>query len=501
MILTLPVTNISELGAQFNAEFTLRGDFEILHYGFVWFPESYPALENSEKLIFSGNITETKFSGQISTTLVENRNYHVRSFVQTADFTVYGKDVEFLSLGSKSPRIISVDPLQGSWGDTIRISGKSFSYKEENNVVRLGEIEGNQIYASDTLIKIIVPAILNQNTVSVSVSVQGNTAVSSEDFNYLIPELVTISPLTGSFLDTIIISGNNFGKSVNYNTVYFNDFSANIIACSSNQIKAVVPSGLTSAASSLKLVTVGQEFFYRDPFILNPPVINSFEPDTAFHPQEIITIFGKNFNPDLQGNAVNLGNFMAEVIEASANYIKIRLPDQLIPVYQVSEFGDASLEVWTGGQSAEASGKLNIYWHSTWTRKKDFPGPARANAVGFSIGDKGFYGTGGNDGWTTVFNDFWEYDPVSDSWTRIVDFPGNPRAGAVAFSLDNRGYVGTGSDAIAYNNDPFVEQALLNDFYYYTLSSGVWSGIADFPGWPVLCSEFCGEWRGLYRCW
>ena len=134
----------------------------------------------------------------------------------------------------------------------------------------------------------------------------------------------------------------------------------------------------------------------RNPFILNGPVINSFEPDTAFHPHEIITIFGKNFNPDLQGNAVNLGNFMAEVTESSANYLKIRLPDQLIPVYRISEFSDVSIEVWTAGQSAEASGKLNIYWHSTWTQKKDFPGSPRVNAVGFSVGDKGFYGTGGN---------------------------------------------------------------------------------------------------------
>ena len=244
---TLPVTNISGLGAQFNAEFTMRGDFEILHYGFVWSPESYPALENSEKLIFSGNITETKFSEQISTTLVENRNYHVRSFVQTADFTVYGKDVEFLSLGSNAPGIISFEPLSGSWGDTIRIKGKGFSYSEENNIVRLGEIEGNKISVSDTLIKIIVPAILNQNTVSVSVSVQGNTAVASDNFTYLTPELITISPLTGSFLDTITINGNNFGKSMTYNTLYFNDISAKIIECSSSQVRATVPTGLASS--------------------------------------------------------------------------------------------------------------------------------------------------------------------------------------------------------------------------------------------------------------
>ncbi len=50
-----------------------------------------------------------------------------------------------------------------------------------------------------------------------------------------------------------------------------------------------------------------------------------------------------------------------------------------------------------------------------WTRKSDFPGSARVNAVGFSISNKGYVGAG-----TYSFeNDFWEWDQISDSWTKL----------------------------------------------------------------------------------
>ncbi len=46
--------------------------------------------------------------------------------------------------------------------------------------------------------------------------------------------------------------------------------------------------------------------------------------------------------------------------------------------------------------------------YNTWTKKADFDGVARIQAVGFSIGDKGYIGTGGRVGYE---KDFWEYNP------------------------------------------------------------------------------------------
>jgi N-acetylneuraminic acid mutarotase len=82
-----------------------------------------------------------------------------------------------------------------------------------------------------------------------------------------------------------------------------------------------------------------------------------------------------------------------------------------------------------------------------WTRKAD--GKARMRPVCFSIGNKGYVGLGFNNE-----KDFWEYDPAAGpndndgipigAWTRKTDFVGIGRDGAVGFSVGNKGYAGTG---------------------------------------------------------
>lgn len=81
-------------------------------------------------------------------------------------------------------------------------------------------------------------------------------------------------------------------------------------------------------------------------------------------------------------------------------------------------------------------------------------GIGRKNAVGFSIGSKGYIGTGKNV--ETYFKDLWEYDPLTNSWTQRADFGGGDRENAVGFNVGNKGYIGTGytdDGAPAYYQD------------------------------------------------
>ena len=479
---TLPVTDISVQGANFNAEIISRGDFEIIQFGFVWSQYANPIIENSNKVVFQGNLMADTFSAQISTTLGENVRNHVRSFVKTADYLVYGKDVEFTSLGSGAPKIISFSPMKGSWGDTIRIHGRNFSYITGDNVVRLGEIKTTIISESDTLITVMIPMVLNTNSVKVSVSVLGNKAVSEHDFIYLIPEITAISPLIGTFLDTITIYGINFGRSISYNSVFFYEtIKAEIIYSDPTHIKVIVPLGLINWENYITLNSVGYKLVSEQPFLLKSPVINSLTPDTVTHFNEVIDIFGDNFNPEIQNNIVQIDGLTSEIVESSSGHLKVRLPAGVIPSYTVSVFKDVFLNVFVGNQSVSALNKLQVFWQSTWTKKKDFPGSARQNAVGFGIIDKGYFGTGSTLKSAVFFNDFWEYDPVSDQWTQIENFPGSPRSGAVSFTIANKGYVGTGSDKI-YGTSQDLDRNHFKDFYSLDPDSKSWTKIADFQG-------------------
>ncbi|MEP7127413.1 MAG: kelch repeat-containing protein, partial [Chitinophagales bacterium] len=163
-----------------------------------------------------------------------------------------------------------------------------------------------------------------------------------------------------------------------------------------------------------------------------------------------------------------------------------------------------------------------------WTQKADFGGTARFAGVAFSVGDKGYVGTGyavnnnfntadfwsydpQNNSWLQVasmpvarryaagfsvantgyvgtgvgdagyLNDFWAYNPITDAWIQKPDFPGEPRYECVAFAVSGYGYIGVGSFAAT----------LYSDFYEYNPESEIWMQKADYPGnGQDACSGF-----------
>ncbi|PSR06101.1 MAG: hypothetical protein BRD49_02230, partial [Bacteroidetes bacterium SW_10_40_5] len=59
------------------------------------------------------------------------------------------------------------------------------------------------------------------------------------------------------------------------------------------------------------------------------------------------------------------------------------------------------------------------------------------------------------------YKDFWKYNVTTDSWTQIANFNGGKRSRATAFSIGNKGYIGTGRDSTNSN--------FLQDFWQLTV--------------------------------
>lgn len=125
------------------------------------------------------------------------------------------------------------------------------------------------------------------------------------------------------------------------------------------------------------------------------------------------------------------------------------------------------------GMGLSGTTKTDFYEYdpltNLWTQKANFPvAIGRYAAVGFSIGSKGYVGTGYHSGFTRN-NDFWEYNPATDSWLQLANVPGPARADAVGFSTSGVGYVGTGNQYM--------------DFYSYDVGSNSWTQVTDYgPG-------------------
>lgn len=131
------------------------------------------------------------------------------------------------------------------------------------------------------------------------------------------------------------------------------------------------------------------------------------------------------------------------------------------------------------GYNNEKKERLNNMWmynpdKDIWTQKAEMPALAkkRSAAVAFSIGTKGYVGTGYDDDGNKL-KDFWAYDSTNDTWTSIASLPADAsgRYSAVAFAVNGKGYVGTGVG----------EDGVLKDFYQYTPASDKWE-ILPFSG-------------------
>ena len=134
-----------------------------------------------------------------------------------------------------------------------------------------------------------------------------------------------------------------------------------------------------------------------------------------------------------------------------------------------------------------------------WVVKTPFPGTERSNMFAFSVGNRGFVGSGAYwDGEQNVYlNDFWEFDPQDDisgvdinenpmgSWTQKADFQGAGRIWGEGFSIADFGYVCSGSNDDDLNDfwqyDPLSTD---NDFDTNGNPMGAWSQKTDYPGPP-----------------
>ncbi len=149
-------------------------------------------------------------------------------------------------------------------------------------------------------------------------------------------------------------------------------------------------------------------------------------------------------------------------------------------------------------------GNLNDFW----LPKTEQPAMARCDAVAFAINGKAYFGTG-MDG-TQVLNDFWEYDPSTNTWTPLPPVPGPPRTEAIGFSIETngKGYVGLGWSG----NSGFP----YTDFYEFDPVANAWTAMPSFPS-PLggrrnavsftigsrgyICSGYDNDFQYSKECW
>jgi N-acetylneuraminic acid mutarotase len=110
---------------------------------------------------------------------------------------------------------------------------------------------------------------------------------------------------------------------------------------------------------------------------------------------------------------------------------------------------------------------IQFSFGSPWNQKSKLPASGRHRGTGIAIGDKGYIGLGhmNGSGNNIVYDDWWEFDPATNSWTQKASYPAGTY-GSTVFSIGYKGYVGGGT-------------AYTNEFFEYNPATNQWTPIAD----------------------
>lgn len=126
-----------------------------------------------------------------------------------------------------------------------------------------------------------------------------------------------------------------------------------------------------------------------------------------------------------------------------------------------------------------------------------YPGKPRYGAVAFVIEGKAYVGLGYmlSHNVHEVYDDFFVYDTLTRNWEKLsFQFPGKARRGAVAFSIGGKGYVGTGTVNPGLPGD----EEYLADFYEFDPQIG-WKQISNISYPRYGATAFVAEGSG-YVC-
>lgn len=144
--------------------------------------------------------------------------------------------------------------------------------------------------------------------------------------------------------------------------------------------------------------------------------------------------------------------------------------------FSIGNYGYVGLGIHNGHVNYPC---LDDFWQfdpstNSWTQKANFPGKARICPATFVIGHYAYVVTGQiNDSSPPGYTfECWRYDANNDTWTQKVNFPGTSRAYAVGFAIGSKGYVGTGSQ---------YDFNFRKDFWVYDTATNAWTQIADLP--------------------
>lgn len=221
-----------------------------------------------------------------------------------------GTEETFTVITAPAPTIASFDPLFGSEGTTVTITGTNFSTTPSENIVTFNGIAATVTASTATEITTTVPA--GAATGPLQVSTLGLTATATGDFSICTPPPVP----------TIARDGNVLTSSADDFNQWLKD-GAEISGATNKTLNAEEPGAYTLRVASGMCTSVS------DPVVVTEaeltPTISGFDPASA-KVGEAVTISGTNFSTTAADNTVKFAGVAASVTASTLTSITTSVP-------------------------------------------------------------------------------------------------------------------------------------------------------------------------------
>lgn len=380
------------------------------------------------------------------------------------------------------PVITSIDPLKGNKDTEVTILGNHFTTIAANIDVKLNNINIPVVSATRESIAVKIPSVITPGSYPFSVTIAGQV-VLSPDFEIIKPSIFNVSPLHGTWGNTVTITGENFSPAPSGNVVSFNGVQALVTNASSTELKVVIPETLLQKSSTITVRVIpadNQTASFATPFSLDAPVITDFTPKEG-KSNTLVTITGQNFNSIKANHVVMFGPYAVEIISSTPSALVVKIPAAI-------EDTNVTIGITIAEQSYTSAQTFHLI--SPWKRIADFPSNARAGATSFTIGNYGYVGSGTKSG-NLAPSDFFRYDAATDTWTGIPNYSyfgsggSGSYIGLTCFVISDEAYVGMGTIGSDWYQNGFSKYSPAGNSWINTTDCGENDGLFGAMGYAL----------------
>jgi hypothetical protein len=266
-VVTLPVTDIDETGATFNAELIDPGKEEIKDFGFYWKGQS----GTSSISLFDKGPDIRDFSYRITYDLFSQSKYICYAYVSTENFSVKGNIEHFTAKGQTEPVIQAVYPEIAADLDTMILTGEHFSNDRSNIDLRVEKTRAPILYSSFDSIVFISPKLSHSGYCDIELQIANHKVSKASAYEVLGLNITNVSSYVTNPGDTLIIEGENFLRFGEL-SVYISSTGTVVPFFSSNsRIELVVPTPLYGSTTGRITVRSGHRVAYINHFQIIVP--------------------------------------------------------------------------------------------------------------------------------------------------------------------------------------------------------------------------------------